>query len=63
MSKDELQKDWRSKKSDVMLAICHDLLLGGLEGLTMPKHIQKVLHFLTASEVSEQESPESDNED
>lgn len=63
MSKDELQKDWRSKKSDVMLAICHDLLLGSLEGLTMPEHIQKVLHFLTASEVSEQESSVSDNED
>lgn len=64
MSADELQEDWRKdKKSDVMLAICHDLLLGNLKGLTMPEHIQNVLDFLNAPEVSEQESPESDNED
>ena len=43
---EELQKDWRSKKSDVMLRICHDLVRGELNDFVMPKHIQEILDFM-----------------
>lgn len=46
MTADELQTDWRAKKSDVMLRICHDLVNGELEGFIMPKHIQEIIDFM-----------------
>lgn len=46
MTADELQMDWRTKKSDVMLRICHDLVNGELEGFIMPKHIQEIIDFM-----------------
>ena len=46
MTADQLQKDWRENKSDVMLRICHDLVNGGLDGFTMPPHIQKIIDFM-----------------
>ena len=48
MSEDELQEDWRNKKTDVMLRICHDLVNGELSGLTMPAHIKEALDFLNS---------------
>lgn len=42
----ELQKDWREKKSDVMLRICHDLLNGELKNFSMPTHIQQIIDFM-----------------
>lgn len=48
MSENELQEDWRSnKKTEVMLAICHDLVAGELGDFKMPRHIQDVLEFLS----------------
>ena len=46
MTADELQEDWRKKKSDVILRICHDLVTGGIDGFTMPTHIQEIIDFL-----------------
>lgn len=46
MTADELQKDWRNKKSDVMLRICHDMINGELENFTMPSHIQQIIDFM-----------------
>ncbi len=46
MSPDELQSDWRNKKSDVMLRICQDLVVGQLQGFIMPEHIREVLAFM-----------------
>lgn len=46
MTADELQKDWRRKKSDVILRICHDLLNGELEGFSLPSHIQDIIDFM-----------------
>ena len=46
MSADEIQKDWREKKSDVMLRICHDLLGGKLAGFSLPAHIQEIIDFM-----------------
>ena len=46
MTADQLQKDWREKKSDVMLRICHDLISGELDGFTMPSHIQQIIDFM-----------------
>ena len=46
MTADELQMNWRTKKSDVMLRICHDLTNGELEGFVMPKHIQEIIDFM-----------------
>lgn len=46
MSADEIQKDWREKKSDVMLRICHDLLCGKLKGFSLPVHIQDIIDFM-----------------
>lgn len=46
MTADQLQKDWREKKSDVMLRICHDLVNGELDGFTMPPHIQQIIDFM-----------------
>lgn len=46
MSADEIQKDWREKKSDVMLRICHDLLGGKLATFSLPAHIQEIIDFM-----------------
>ena len=46
MTADELQKDWRKKKSDVMLRICHDLINGEIDGFKMPDHIQAIVDFM-----------------
>ncbi len=46
MTADELQKDWRDNKSDVMLRICHDLIYGELDSFTMPTHIQQIIDFM-----------------
>lgn len=46
MTADQLQKDWREKKSDVMLRICHDLINGELDGFVMPPHIQQIIDFM-----------------
>ena len=50
MSRDELQKDWRTQKTDVILRICHDLVNGDLPTFAMPKHIQDVLNFMQQSD-------------
>ena len=46
MTADQLQKDWREKKSDVMLRICHDLINGELADFYMPSHIQQIIDFM-----------------
>ena len=46
MNADELQKDWRDKKSDVMLRICHDLINGELTNFRLPTHIQQIIDFM-----------------
>ena len=46
MSADEIQKDWREKKSGIMLRICHDLLNGKLEEFSLPAHIQETIDFI-----------------
>lgn len=46
LSVDEIQKDWREKKSDVMLRICHDLISGGLQDFSLPQHIQDIIGFM-----------------
>ena len=46
MTMEELQKDWREKKSDVMLRICHDLINGNLDEFSLPSHIQEIIDFM-----------------
>lgn len=46
MNANEIQKDWREKKSDVMLRICHDLINRELDGFVMPSHIQQIIDFM-----------------
>ena len=46
LTADQLQKNWRKKKSDVMLRICHDLINGELENFSMPPHIQQIIDFM-----------------
>lgn len=46
MTADELQQDWRDKKSDVMLRICHDMIDGGLDSFVLPSHIQQIIDFM-----------------
>ena len=46
LNKDQLQKDWRDKKSDVMIKISHDLLNGKLNDFKLPKHIQDIISFM-----------------
>ena len=46
MNADELEKEWREKKSDVMLRICHDLINGELENFSLPPHIQQIIDFM-----------------
>lgn len=47
MTPDQIQEDWRnSKKSDVMLRICHDLINGELSDFILPPHIQEIIDFL-----------------
>lgn len=46
LNKDQLQKDWREKKSDVMIKISHDLLKGKLNDFKLPNHIQDIISFM-----------------
>ena len=46
MTAEELQQDWREKKSDVMLQICHDLVEGELVDFILPAHIQDIIDFM-----------------
>ena len=46
MSADEIQKDWRTKKTDIMLRICHDLINGELNNFVLPTHIQEIIDFM-----------------
>ena len=46
MTAEELQKDWRSSKSFVMLKICQDLRTSNLETFVMPNHIQEIISFM-----------------
>ena len=46
MNPDELQKDWREKKADVMLRICHDLINGELTNFLLPPHIQQIIDYM-----------------
>ena len=47
MTADQIQKDWRdTKKADVMLRICHDMIIGELDGFVLPPHIQRVVDFM-----------------
>lgn len=45
-SRKDLQEDWRKRKTDVILRLCHDLVNGELPTFKMPKHIQDILDFL-----------------
>ncbi len=53
LTADQLQKDWREKKSDVMLRICHDLINGELKGFVMPTHIQQIIEFMQMEDANE----------
>ena len=46
MTSDELQADWREKKSDIMLRICHDLVNGDLQDFRLPQHMQQIIDFM-----------------
>lgn len=46
MTEDEIQQDWRNKKSDVMLKICHDIINGNLNEFVLPSHIRRVIDFM-----------------
>lgn len=46
MTADDIQRDWRNKKSDVMLKICHDMINGELSTFTLPPHIQQIIDFM-----------------
>lgn len=46
MTVDEIERDWRNKKSDVMLRICHDMINGELNEFTLPPHIQDIINFM-----------------
>lgn len=46
MTADEIQKDWRTKKSDVMIKICHDMINGELDSFVLPPHIQQIIDFM-----------------
>ncbi len=46
MTADEIQRDWRDKKSDVMLRICHDMIDGNLDSFVLPSHIQQIIDFM-----------------
>lgn len=41
-----LSDKWRSSKADTMLNFCQDFGSGNLEGIELPKHINRVLNFL-----------------
>ena len=46
MTEEQLQADWRTKKSDVILRICHDLVNGSITGFSLPPHIQEIIDFM-----------------
>lgn len=53
LNKEALAENWKKKKSDVILRICHDLLNGELKGFAMPQHIQLVLDFMVDASAAE----------
>lgn len=46
MSEDQIQTDWRNKKTDVMFRICEDLISGEIEDFKLPRHIQDIVDFM-----------------
>ncbi len=46
MTADQIQADWRAKKTDVMIRICRDLISGELDGFILPSHIQEIIDFM-----------------
>lgn len=48
-SAEAIQDEWQTKKSDVMLRICDDLVKGELEGFHLPSHIQQIVDFMQES--------------
>ncbi len=46
LTADEIQQDWRKKKSDVMIKICHDMVNGNLDTFVLPPHIQQIIDFM-----------------
>lgn len=47
MTAEQLTEAWENAKASDMFTICKDLASGELEGFQMPKHIQKVIDFLS----------------
>lgn len=43
---ENLDKQWRSAKADTMFKFCLDFGTGDLEGVELPRHIQKAISFL-----------------
>ncbi|WP_419893522.1 AAA family ATPase [Oceanobacillus kimchii] len=43
---DALAKKWQGAKTDIMLKFCQDFGSEQLEGITLPKHIARILNFL-----------------
>lgn len=46
MTEEQLQEDWRTKKSDVILRICHDLVNGNIPNFKLPPHIREIIDFM-----------------
>lgn len=45
-TEEDLDKQWRSAKADTMFKFCLDFGTGDLEGVKLPRHIQKAISFL-----------------
>ena len=52
MTADEMQADWRTSKSFIMLQLCQDLRSGDLPDFTLPEHIHNVISFMENGVVS-----------
>ena len=46
MNAEEMQRDWQSRKTDIMLRICQDMVKGELDGFILPPHIQEIIDFM-----------------
>lgn len=46
MNAEEMQIDWQSRKTDIMLRICQDMVKGELDGFILPPHIQEIIDFM-----------------
>lgn len=46
ISEDQIQTDWRNKKTDVMFRICEDLISGEIEDFKLPRHIRDIVDFM-----------------